>query len=240
MSTKPLYKAAVDFLKQGINAGKWVPGDLLPSESQLSETLDISVGTVRKAIDELEKEKLVYRHQGKGTYVSKIDFNRSLFHFFSYGSGNEYDEGGARIHKVTPKRELIEGSAGICSHLQVPTGTPLVYIERVGYDDDEEPVLIEKCWWLADIVAGLEDEEVHIPDLFYALIAEKFGVHITKAEETLTAQAANEQVAETLNIEVGSPLVVLLRTAYARNNKIIEYRITRGRPDRFSYKTEIR
>ena len=239
MSIKPLYKTAVDFLQQGINTGKWVPGDLLPSESQLSEILDISVGTVRKAIDELEKEKLVYRHQGKGTYVSKIDFNRSLFHFFTYGSGDEFN-GGARIHKVTPKRELIQGSAEICNHLHVPEGTPLVYIERVGYDDDEEPVLIEKCWWLAEVVAGLEDEEVHIPDLFYALIAEKFGVHVTKAEEMLTAQAANERTASTLNIEVGSPLVVLLRTTYARNNKIIEYRITRGRPDRFSYKTEIR
>ena len=102
--TKPLYKIAVDFLKQGINAGQWVPGDLLPSESQLSNTLNISVGTVRKAIDELEKEKLVYRHQGKGTYVSKFDFNRSLFQFFSYGSGEQSSEG-ARIHKVTPKRE---------------------------------------------------------------------------------------------------------------------------------------
>ncbi len=238
MSAKPLYKTAVDFLKQGIDSGKWVPGDLLPSESQLSDNLSISVGTVRKAIDELEKEKLVYRHQGKGTYVSKIDFNRSLFHFFSYGAGGESVET-ARIHKVTPRRELVQGSAEICKHLQVPTGTDLVYIERIGYDDDEEPVLIEKCWWLADIVAGLEDEEVHIPDLFYALIAEKFGVHVTKAEETLTAQAANEKIATTLNIDVGSPLVVLLRTAYARN-KIIEYRITRGRPDRFSYKAEIR
>ena len=239
MAVQSLYKTAVEYLKQGINDGRWIPGDLLPSESKLSELLEISVGTVRKAIDELEKEKLVYRHQGKGTYVSKIDFNRSLFHFFSYGSGTTSEEA-ARIHKVTPKRKLIKGSSEICKHLQVPENTPLVYIERIGYDDDDEPVLIEKCWWLADVVAGLEDEEVHIPDLFYALIAEKFGVHVTKAEETITAQIANKKTAEKLNIKVGSPLVVLLRTAYARNNKIIEYRITRGRPDRFSYKTEIR
>ncbi len=239
MAIKPLYKTAVEFLKNGINNGQWVPGDLIPSESQLADTLQISVGTVRKAIDELEKEKLVYRHQGKGTYVSKIDFNRSLFHFFSYGSGAT-SEKKVRIHKVTPKRELVKGSANICKHLQVPENTPLVYIERVGYDDDEEPVLVEKCWWLADVVEGLEDEEVHIPDLFYALIAEKFGVHITKAEEVLTAEAANEETAHTLNIEAGSPLVVLLRTTYTRNKKVIEYRLTRGRPDRFSYKTEIR
>ena len=122
----------------------------------------------------------------------------------------------------------------------MPENTPLIYIERVGYDDDNEPVLIEKCWWLAEIVTGLENEKIHIPDLFYALIAERFNVHVTKAEETLTAQAANQEIAKTLQIEPGSPLVVLLRTTYTNNNKIIEYRITRGRPDRFSYKTEIR
>ena len=239
MNTKPLYKTVVDFIKKGINSGQWVPGDLLPSEKQLSTTLKASVGTIRKAIDELENEKLVYRHHGKGTYVSKIDFNRSLFHFFTYGSGDESDTE-TRIHKVTPKRKLIKGPAEICQHLHVPENTPLIYIERVGYDDDNEPVLIEKCWWLAEIVTGLENEKIHIPDLFYALIAERFNVHVTKAEETLTAQAANQEIAKTLQIEPGSPLVVLLRTTYTNNKKIIEYRITRGRPDRFSSKTESR
>ena len=239
MVQEPLYKIAEKFLKQGIEDGKWVPGDLIPSESQLSDILGTSVGTVRKAIDQLEKQKLVYRHQGKGTYVSRIDFDNSLFRFFSYGLGTETEET-ARIHKLTPKRELRKGSADICEHLQVPTGTPLVYIERVGYDDDDEPVLLEKCWWRADVVEGLEDADIHIPDLFYALIEEEFGVHVVRAEETLTAENADEETAAILNIEAGSALVVLLRTTYARKDNIIEYRITRGRPDRFSYKTEIR
>lgn len=239
MAQKPLYKTAENFLKKSIENGQWVPGDLIPSESQLAEILDISIGTVRKAIDQLEKEKLVYRHQGKGTYVSKIDFDNSLFRFFSYGLGVNTEET-ARIHKLTPRRELIKGPADICEHLKVPTGTPLIYIERVGYDDDEEPILLEKCWWLADVVEGLEDADIHIPDLLYALIEEKFNVHVVRAEEILTAENADEKTAKVLNIDVGSALVVLLRTTHASKDKIIEYRITRGRPDRFSYKTEIR
>ncbi|MGH1538970.1 MAG: GntR family transcriptional regulator [Arenicella sp.] len=237
MSFKPLYKTAEQFLRQGMEEGKWVPGDLIPSESQLAEILNISIGTVRKAIDQLEKEKLVYRHQGKGTYVSRIDFDRSLFRFFSYGTSSGE---AARIHKLTPKRERISGPAEICEHLQVPVDTDLIYIERVGYDDDEGPVLVEQCWWRADIVEGLEDADLHIPDLFYALIEEKFGVHVVRAEETLTAEIANAETANTLQIDIGSPLVVLLRTTHASQGRIIEYRITRGRPDRFSYKTEIR
>ena len=237
MANKPLYKKVETHIREHMESGEWVPGDLIPSESQLSEFLDVSIGTVRKAIDQLEQENLLFRHQGKGTYVSRIDFDRSLFRFFTYGTGTGES---ARIRKVTPKRARIPGTAEICKHLKTPIGTPLIYIERLGLDEDDQPVLIEKCWWLADVVEGLEDEDLHIPDLFYALIEEKFNVHIVRAEETLTADIADIETAKMLNIIPGDPLVVLLRTTHANNDKIIEYRITRGRPDRFSYKTEIR
>jgi len=237
MADKPLYKIVETHLREKIEAGEWVPGDLIPSEPQLSKLLDVSIGTVRKAIDQLEQENLLFRHQGKGTYVSRIDFDRSLFRFFTYGTGTGES---ARIRKVTPKRARISGTEEICRHLEAPVGTPLIYIERLGLDEDDQPVLLEKCWWLADVVEGLEDEDLHIPDLFYALIEEKFNVHIVRAEETLTADIADVETAKMLNIIPGGPLVVLLRSTHANNDKIIEYRVTRGRPDRFSYKTEIR
>ena len=233
----PLYKKVEQHIRGNIENGNWVPGDLIPSESQMSESLNVSVGTVRKAIDLLEQEKLLYRHQGKGTYVSRVDFDNSLFRFFSYGTGTGE---ATRIHKTTPTRERMPGTAEICRQLSVPIGTPVVYIERIGYDDDEQPVLLEKCWWLAELVEGLEDQNVHIPDLFYALIEEQFGVHVVRAEETLTADIADVDTANMLNIIPGDPLVVLLRKTFAANDRIIEYRVTRGHPNRFTYKTEIR
>ena len=236
MPVKPLYKVVEQYIRQRITDGELVPGDLIPSESRLSESLSVSVGTVRKAIDLLEQEKLLFRHQGKGTYVSRVDFDCSLFRFFTYGTASGE---AARIHKLTPLRERISGTADICKHLAVPIGTSLIYIERVGYDDEEQPVLVEKCWWRADIVGGLENNDLHIPDLLYAIIEEKFGVHVVRAEETLTADIADALIAKTLNINEGDPLVVLRRITHATNDRIIEYRVTQGRPDRFSYKTEI-
>lgn len=237
MANQPLYKKVETHIRSLISQGELVPGDLIPSESRLSELMDVSIGTVRKAIDQLEQEKLLYRHQGKGTYVSRIDFDRSLFRFFTYGTASGE---ATRIHKITPKREKMPGTAEICKNLDVPIGTPLVYIERIGMDDEDKPVLVERCWWRADMVEGLENEDTHIPDLFYALIEDKFGIHIIRAEETLTADIADPDTARLLNISAGDPLVVLLRVTYASDDKIVEYRVTRGRPDRFSYKTEIR
>jgi GntR family transcriptional regulator len=115
----------------------------------------------------------------------------------------------------------------------------MVYIERVGFRDDKA-VLIEQCWWVADLVRGLEKEEVHIPDLLYAVVVDQFDLPIVRSEESLTAEIADQTTAASLGIAVGEPLVVLHRLTYSKNNLPVEFRITRGRADSFSYRTEIR
>ena len=236
MPVTPLYKIVEEHIRQRIAAGELVPGDLIPSEPQLARTLDVSQGTVKKAIDNLAQERLLFRHQGKGTYVSRINFNNSLFRFFSYGT---HDGAGVRIHKQTTARRVKRGPADVCRRLKLPNGADLVYIERIGYIE-QDPVLVEKCWLDAGLLRGLENEDVHIPDLMYAVIVEKFGVPVVRAEETLTAEAADKRSAKLLRISEQQPLVVLMRLTYTLQERPIEYRVTRGRADRFSYKTEIR
>lgn len=236
MPVTPLYKVVEEHIRQRIAAGELVPGDLIPSEPQLARSLDVSQGTVKKAIDNLAKERLLFRHQGKGTYVSRINFNNSLFRFFSYGTR---DGAGVRIRKETTSRLIRRGPADVCRRLNLSNGAELVYIERVGYIE-QDPVLVEKCWLDAGLLRGLENEDVHIPDLMYAVIVEKFDVPVVRAEETLTAEAADKRTAKLLQIDPRQPLVVLMRLTYTVQERPIEYRVTRGRADRFSYKTEIR
>ena len=87
---------------------------------------------------------------------------------------------------------------------------------------------------------GLEKEDVHIPDLLYAVVVDQFNLPIVRSEESLTAEIADQDTAVLLNIKVGDPLVVLHRLTYSKNNQPVEFRITRGRADSFSYRTEIR
>jgi GntR family transcriptional regulator len=235
-SNKPLYQVVEDHIRRLINSGELVPGDLIPSEPQLARQLHVSQGTAKKAIDNLVWEQRLYRHQGKGTYVSNIDFNNSLFRFTTYGDAEGLP---TRLQKETTARRIEPGTPELCDKLDSEPGTPLLYIERVGYVD-ERAVMVEYSHWRADVVPGLEKEEVHIPDLFYALIVEEFGIPVVRAEETLTADAADAQTAEILGIEPGAPVLVLHRETYTTNNRIIEFRVSKGRADKFSYKTEIR
>lgn len=236
MSATPLYRVVEEHLRARIGSGELVPGDLIPSESQLARTLGVSQGTAKKAVEKLVNERLLYRHQGKGTYVSRIDFNNSLFRFFAYGDGGG---GAVRIRKHTPARGLRPGPREVCRRLAVAAGSELLCIERVGYVD-ESPVMSETSWWVAELVAGLEDDALHIPDLMYAMVVERFGLPVVRCDETLTAEAADAGTAECLQILPGAPLLVLKRLAVTTDARPMEFRITRGRGDRFSYKTEIR
>jgi GntR family transcriptional regulator len=235
-SAKPLYQVVEEHIRSLIETGELMPGDLIPSEPQLAKQLDVSPGTVKKAIDNLVWERRLYRHQGKGTYVSKIDFNNSLFRFTTYGDAAGMP---TRIHKETTARRVEPGNEKYCQRLNVTAGTPLLYIERVGYVEDKA-VMVEYSHWLHESVRGLEDESVHIPDLMYAIIVEQFHVPVVRAEETLTAGAADAKTAEILNIAQGEPVLILNRTTYTTGNQIVEVRTAKGRADKFSYKTEIR
>jgi len=233
---QPLYQKVEEHIKHQIEQGELTPGDLILSEPRLSKELDVSIGTVKKALDNLVWQGLLYRHQGKGTFVSSIDFNNSLFRFFSYADAEGH---AVRIRKSTTDRWLGKGPNEICEKLEVEEGTELLFIERIG-SVDNTPTFIESSWWIAELVPDLEKEETHIPDLFYALIVDHYKIPIVRAEETLTAEACDKHTAEKLNIKIDSPVVVLNRSTFTSGSKIVEVRTTRGRADQFSYKREIR
>ena len=136
---KPLYQRVEDHIRELIESGQLVPGDLIPSEPQLARQLNVSPGTAKKAIDNLVWEQRLYRHQGKGTYVSNIDFNNSLFRFTTYG-----DVAGqpTRLHKVTTARRIEKGTPELSEKLGNDAKSALLYIERVGYVD-EQAVMVE-------------------------------------------------------------------------------------------------
>jgi GntR family transcriptional regulator len=73
----PLYQQIVDRLKREVAEGRLLPGAPLPSFRGLAEELLVSIITVKRAYEELEREGLIYRRQGLGTFVSEAAADRS-------------------------------------------------------------------------------------------------------------------------------------------------------------------
>ena len=72
-----LYQQIVDGLKREISEGRLLPGAALPSFRGLAEELLVSVITVKRAYEELEREGMIFRRQGLGTFVSDRAADRS-------------------------------------------------------------------------------------------------------------------------------------------------------------------
>jgi GntR family transcriptional regulator len=72
-----LYEQIVERLKREISEGRLAPGSPLPSFRALAEDLLVSVITVKRAYEELERAGIIYRRQGLGTFVSEQGRNRS-------------------------------------------------------------------------------------------------------------------------------------------------------------------
>jgi GntR family transcriptional regulator len=73
----PLYQQIVDGLKREVSEGRLEPGTALPSFRGLAEDLLVSVITVKRAYEELEREGIIYRRQGLGTFVAEAADDRS-------------------------------------------------------------------------------------------------------------------------------------------------------------------
>jgi|SRR6187431_2564526 len=73
----PLYQQIVDGLTREVSEGRLAPGTALPSFRGLAEDLLVSVITVKRAYEELEREGIIYRRQGLGTFVADTAGERS-------------------------------------------------------------------------------------------------------------------------------------------------------------------
>jgi GntR family transcriptional regulator len=76
-SPATLYQQIVDGLKRQVSEGRLPPGSALPSFRALAEELLVSVITVKRAYEELEREGIIYRRQGLGTFVANAAVDRS-------------------------------------------------------------------------------------------------------------------------------------------------------------------
>ena len=220
----PLYLQIIELLVSKISNGEWLPGDLIPSEIKLAEELDVSQGTVRKAITELVENNVLVRKQGKGTYVSNHDDNRALFHFFHITDNNG--------NKMLPDSKVLnckqrQATRAEASLLRLPADAEVLKVDRVR-SMLSIPTIVETIILPADPFNELEGNNAcKLPNMLYELYENQFGITIHSAEEKLRAVRANKRDARILNLEPGAPLLEIERLALTLNKTPVELRISR-------------
>ena len=141
----PLYSQLVGIVKRNISAGTLAAGDLLPSETELCKTFDISRSTVRQAIGTLETEGLVVRKQGRGTFVAEPKMRRRTETVYSFTS--EISAMGLVPSSTLMEFDVIDPPPDIMKMLELGSSDAKVYrftrIRKV----NGEPLILETSYY---------------------------------------------------------------------------------------------
>lgn len=231
-STRPLYLQVRDLLMHRISTRQWASGSAIPNEMQLAQELDVSVGTVRKALNELERERLIDRQQGRGTFVSNPTSGDMVLRFTNIRtrSGRAVNETISTIGFDRDAASREEAQA-----LQMPATSEVWRTVRVRYEGkrafmkETTSLPVRRFPFMS-----LKDSESKI-----CVSAQTNNVLLKDAREVVSTGVANDDDASILAVTPGSPLLVLERVIFDIDGRPAEFRVVRCNLGDLQYVTHL-
>jgi GntR family transcriptional regulator len=230
----PLHIQTEELLRKLIRSPQYSKGKLLPNEIELAKQLAISRTTLRLAINKLVYEGLLVRKKGVGTKVSNNTVSSKSVNWLSFSQ-----EMAARkipIKNFELKLKWVKPDEQIANFFEIKTDKKVLKMERLRGQPDG-PFVYFTSYFHPRI--GLTGKEDFLRPL-YEILEKDYMVIASLSKEEITARAADKFLAEKLNLEVGSPLLVRKRFVYDQGDRPIEFNMGYYRADSFVYSIESR
>jgi GntR family transcriptional regulator len=218
---------------------EFAPGAKLPPELELCRSFGVSRITVRQALQLMEKEGLVVREQGRGTFYQGEPSPTEPAGLSSLlESVMKYREGAfARL----VRKAVVPATPRIAERLRIPAGSRVVTIERVA-GEDGAPVLFVVAFLPYEIGAKVLDDvgELQRPKPIVSILQDKYGVQITSVLQTITAALADPTVASLLELEIGAPVLEVERTYLGADAQPVNFSMAFYRTDRYRFQVAMK
>ena len=213
----PVYKRIQNAIRKRIEAAELHPGDAVASERELAKTHKVSLMTARHALAGLEREGIVERRRGAGTFVAapKIHFNKLMSYTEHMSSRGLTPRSRVLVAKV------IEDEQEIAARLGLPATSRLVKIVRLRLTG-EEPFALETCYLPGSEYSKLVNAPLGRSSLF-ASLQHEFGVELAYADEEIDATVADASLAGMLDLPKGSALLRIRQVIYSTKGKATIY-----------------
>nr|WP_174838774.1 MULTISPECIES: GntR family transcriptional regulator [unclassified Ruegeria] len=220
----PIYVQIAELLIRDIAAGRLIDGERLPPERDMAAELQVSVGTLRKSLAELEKKGMLERIQGSGNYVRDSGTQNSVYAMFRL----ELPEGGG-----LPRADVLS-----VDHLQKPADLPQFgtsqhgsRVRRMRYLNDTI-IAVEEIW--LDESVGLIDQSL-LSDSLYRYYQHQLGFWITRAEDRVSIQALPDWTPDGFTKRAGQIAGYIERFSWSETAEPVEFSKTWFDPDRATY-----
>jgi GntR family transcriptional regulator len=225
----PLYHQLKAALLRDIEAGRWRPGERLPTEDALIARFKVSKITVRQALRDLAQLGYIRREQGRGTFVQRPPLEegpRELKSFTSEMQGHGF----AATSRVL-EQTVLAAPADIAARLDIEEGDAVFRLHRLRLAD-AEPMGLQTAYIAMRLVPGI-DELSFVDASLYEILASRYALYPAAARESHQAVLLLEEAAALLRAPVGSPAFAAERLTSLADGRPLEYVQAIMRGDRY-------
>jgi GntR family transcriptional regulator len=208
-NSTPAYQRIQSAILQRIQAGELKPGDTVNSERELAKFYGVSLMTARHALTELERDGVVVRRRGTGTFVAppKIHFNK-LMSFTEQMASR-----GLAAYSKTISARVIAHEPEISARLSLSPEHALLKVERLR-QGEADPFAVETCYFSAEKFPGLLETPLQRGSLF-SILEKQYGLQIAYADEEIDAIGADARTAKLIGVPRGAPLLRIRQVIYS-------------------------
>jgi GntR family transcriptional regulator len=235
ISPVPLYTQIKDILRGRILDGTYTAHEQMPSETEMTRTFKVSRITIRQALGDLQKEGLIFRIHGKGTFVAKPKAFQSLSRLQGFGEAMS-PLGHETFSQLIGMRE-VQADKAVAARLHVAAGTALTEIRRLRFLN-REPISLDVSYLATELGERLAQADLAARDIFL-ILENDFGLALTHAELKIEAMLADDTLAELLRVPEGSPLLRIERLTFADGERPLDFEYLYYRGDAFQYRLTI-
>lgn len=227
----PLYMQVARKLIRDVREGRYQVDQALPSERVLSERLDVSRVTARKAIDQLVEQGLVVRRRGSGNYIApRIEQPLSNLSSFS----EQLQQRGYQPGSRWLRREVVVADTDQQLALGLSPGSRVARIERLRLADE-----VVMAYELSVIPATVLPQPENVSGSLYQYL-DKSGHMPVRALQHIRAMNASAQLACQLDIPEGQAVLFITRVGYSASGQAVELTHSYCRSDYYDFVAEMR
>lgn len=233
-SLTPIYVQVEEIIKENIKNKIWKAGVKIPSEKELTETLSVSRGTLKKAIANLVDAGYLIQKQGLGTFVVKDELEfplaEGLYSFSEYlkSKGIDYEN-------ILISSSIKYATTKIAKSLNINEGDPYFCLERLRKVEGEIIMFIQNNINMK-LVPGIETADFSNNSLF-AIIESLTDLKISYSQTHFAAISADVTKAKQLDIDVNSPILYQEQIVHLQNTEVIEFARVWLKSNRFTLGT---
>ncbi|MDD6212454.1 MAG: GntR family transcriptional regulator [Clostridiales bacterium] len=215
----PMYMRIQQYIRLQIESGEWPVDSPVPTESELMEKFNVSRITVTTALRELVKEGLIYRIQGKGTYVAEQTKTPDIFDIMQmFGVANSLES--IRLpgeHRVNGFR-LEYPDEEAAEILKLDSDQKTFIVNRNKYVNDI-PIVAEKVYYPDYIFSGVPQEKLETSHI--SALLKDLGIETGKSVSYIEPVLCDAEIAAQLELKKGMPIFKISLEVYDKKDNVI-------------------